>query len=93
MCHEIGERSPKMAFAERDYAIEAFLPDRAYESLRMCIAVGRLERCPNHVDACRREETLDGGTPFPIAIADQQAITAEHLCLPKTPYGLHRLRL
>ena len=74
MRHEIGERSPKMAFTERDHAIEAFLPDRAHESLRMGIAVGRLERCPNHLDACRREEALDGGTPFPIAIADPQAI-------------------
>ena len=73
----IGERSPKRS-SPSGITIEAFLPDRAHESLRMCIAVGRLERCPNHVDACRREEALDGGTPFPIAIADQQAITAEH---------------
>jgi hypothetical protein len=32
----------------------------------------------DHPDACRGEDALDGGPPFPIAIADQQAITAEH---------------
>ena len=37
-----------------------------------------MERCPNDSDACRREHALDGGAPFPIAIADQQGITAEH---------------
>ena len=53
MRHEIGERPPKMAFSERDDAIEAFFFDRADEAFRVCIAVRRTGRCPNHADARR----------------------------------------
>jgi hypothetical protein len=76
MRHELGKRPPKVAFTERDHAIEAFLSDRAYEPLCLGIAVGRQERCPNHPDACGREEALHGGAPLSIPIADQQAIAA-----------------
>ena len=67
-----------MALTERDHAIEAFFFDRAYEPLRMRIAIGRPKRCPNHPDAGRREEALDSSAPLPIAIADQHAIAAEN---------------
>ena len=78
MRHELGERPSKMAFTERDDAIEAFFSDRAHESLRLRIAVGRQERCANHTDACCCEKALDRGTPLPIAIAAQYAIPAEN---------------
>jgi hypothetical protein len=76
--YEISERSPKMAFTEQDHAIEALLSDRAYEPLRMRIAVGRQERCPNHPNTCCCEEALHAGAPLLIAIANQKAIAAEN---------------
>src|SRR5688572_6373207 len=78
MRYKLGETPAKMAFTKRDNAIQAFLPDRAHEPLRMRIAVGRQERCANHSDASCCEKALDRGTPLPIAIADQQAIPAEN---------------
>jgi hypothetical protein len=41
MRHELGDGPSKVAFTKRDHAIEAFLPNRPYEPLRMRIAVGR----------------------------------------------------
>jgi hypothetical protein len=39
VCDEVGERLSKVAFTERDHAIQAFLFDRADEPLRMSVAV------------------------------------------------------
>ena len=77
VCYELGERPPQVPLTERDDAIQAFLFDGAYEPLRMRIAIGRHERCPNQPEASRSEEALDRGAPLPIAIADQHAIPAE----------------
>jgi hypothetical protein len=78
MRHEVGERPPKMAFTERDHAIEAFLSHRAHEPLRMRIVVRRQERCANHPDACCREKALDGGAPLPI---DRRSASSRAECL------------
>src|SRR5437870_5234894 len=77
MRHEVGERPPQMASTERDDAIEPFFSDRACDPLRVRIAIGRQERCPNQLDARRREDALDGCAPLSVAIADQQAILVE----------------
>ena len=39
MRHELGERPSKVAFTERDDAIEAFLPDRAHKPLAVGIQI------------------------------------------------------
>lgn len=74
---EVGERPPQVPFTERDHAIQAFLFDRADEPLRMRIAVWCPERCPDHANACCREDALDAKAPFAITIADQHAIRVE----------------
>jgi len=68
---EFGHRSAKMAFTERNHAVQAFFLDRADKPLRRCIAVRRPKRCLHDSHASRLEEVLNSDTPLPISVADQ----------------------
>jgi hypothetical protein len=51
MRHERREQSAQVGLTEHDDPIEAFLFDRPYEPLRMCIAIRRLKRRLHDPDA------------------------------------------
>ena len=74
---EFGHRPAELAFTERDHLAQAFLLDRADEPLRIGIAVRRTKWCLHDSDTRSREEVLNGGTPFPIPVADQDRTRAE----------------
>ena len=76
MRYEFGQRPSKVAFTERDHAIEAFLSDRAYEPLRIGIAVGRPGAVSESPGRLQSRGALHGGAPLSIPIADQQALAA-----------------
>ena len=40
--HEVGNGAPKVAFTERDHAIEALLLDRSHEALRVGVTAAEL---------------------------------------------------
>ena len=74
---EFGHRPAKMAFTERDHASDAFLLDRADKPLRGGIAVRRAERYLHDPDTSSLEELLNGDTPLPISIANQNGMRVE----------------
>jgi hypothetical protein len=71
--HELGYRATKMPLPEQDHALEALLLDRPNESLRVRVAVGCAERCPNDSYSLVFKEFQYATAPLPIAIADQYA--------------------
>jgi len=74
---EFGHGPTEMAFTERDHLVQAFLLDRADKALCIRIAVWRTERRLHESNASRREKVLNGGTPLPIPVADQDGTRAE----------------
>jgi len=88
--NEFGDRPPKMAFTERNHVVQAFLPDRANKPLRIGIAVRRTERCLHDSHAASLEELLNGDTPLPISVADQDGRRAKY-SLNRVSQVTHRL--
>lgn len=87
---EFGHGPAKMAFTERDHLVQAFLLDRADKPLCICIAVRRTERCLYDSHASSLEEVLNGDTPLPISVADQNGARAEY-SLNRVSQVTHRL--
>src|SRR5688500_10601445 len=87
---EFGHGPAKMAFTERDHLVQAFLLDRADKPLCICIAVRRTERCLYDSHASSLEEVLNGDTPLPISVADQNGVRAEY-SLNRVSQVTHRL--
>jgi hypothetical protein len=71
--HEPSDHATKMLLPEQDHALEALLLDRPNESLRVSVAVGCTERCPNESHSLVFKEFQYATAPLPIAIADQYA--------------------
>jgi hypothetical protein len=74
---EFGHRPAEMAFTEWDHAVQAFLLDCANKPLCVCIAVRRTERGLHDSHASSLEEVLNGDTPLPISVADQNGRRVE----------------
>jgi hypothetical protein len=75
---EFGLHPAQVAFTGWDHAVQAFLLNRADKPLRVGIAVRRPERCLHDSNASRLEEVLNGDTPLPISVADQDGTRAEY---------------
>jgi hypothetical protein len=56
MDHELGERTTKVPFPERNHAVQALFLYRPNKPLRVRIAVGCAERCPDHAHTGRLEQ-------------------------------------
>ena len=76
--HVFDERATEVSLAQRDQPVQAFLLDRADQSLRVCIAVRRSKRDLDGADARDLEHIPNVGAPFPVAVADQDSLLAEH---------------
>src|SRR4029453_15445790 len=74
---EFPDRPSEVPLADRNHPIETFLLDRSDESFRVCVRIRRLERCLPHAEASLGQQPLHLSTPFPIAIADQDAVIAQ----------------
>ena len=74
---EFGHRPAKMAFTDRDQAVQAFLLDCANKPLCVGIAVRRAERGLHDSHASSLEEVLNGDTPLPISVANQNGRRVE----------------
>ena len=80
--HEVRNRAAKVALAQRDHAVEAFLLDRPNEPLGVHVAVRRAERRLNDPNVLLFQELQHGTTPLPIAITDQHATTSQDTIEP-----------
>ena len=74
---ELGNGPSEVALAERNDPIETFLFDRSYEPLRVGIRIGCLKRCLHDAEADLLQQPWHLPTPFPIPIADQQAMVTQ----------------
>ena len=77
MRHERGERPTQVGFPQDDNLIQAFLLDGPNETLRVRIAVGRLERRLHDANTAIGQRLAAGRAPLGIAIADQGPVAPE----------------
>jgi hypothetical protein len=75
---EFGQCTTEMSPAEWDQAVQAFLLDRTDEPLRVRIAVWRPTWGLDDAYACGLKEIPNTGAPFPVAVADEESLSAEH---------------
>jgi hypothetical protein len=71
---EFGERSAQVGFPKDDDLIQAFLLDGPDESLRVCVAVGRVKRRLYHADATVGQGPAEHRAPFGVPIADKDPV-------------------
>jgi hypothetical protein len=81
--HEFSYEVPKVPFAQRHNAVEAFRFDRPDEALRVRIAVRCGGGCANHPNADRAEQLLHRATPLRIPIADQDSARAQDIAVAR----------
>ena len=70
LCQSVSE----VAFAERNHAIEAFVSDRAHESLGVRVGIGRLVRRLHHSDSRIVQELAHRRAPLGVPVTDQHAV-------------------
>jgi hypothetical protein len=71
--NELAYRSPKMALAQRNDPIKAFLFDRSHKSFGVRTRVRRLTRRLHDADTGVLQNLVDRPAPFRIPITDQDA--------------------
>jgi hypothetical protein len=75
---ERGERSAQVGFPKDDDPIQALFLDRPDESLRVRIAVGRLERRLHDANADVGQNLEERRAPLGVPVADQDPVATEH---------------
>jgi hypothetical protein len=71
---ELGEGAEEATLPEEDQAVEALLPDRAHEALRVGVGIRRPDGHQHDPHAGTLEDLAEAIGPLAIAIADENAV-------------------